>query len=346
MDSRSILVGDPHITLANLERGALFLGKLLDIVREIEPISVVILGDLFDTKAIIRSEVLGLWTRYLKEAVKYSRHILLVGNHDLVSLDSKDSALAPFSEWENVTVIDRPALDPGGVSFVPYLPDAQTFAATVRGGSGVLLCHQSFDGAQFQNGFYDPHGVSLECVSSYDGVISGHIHKQQKFGNVWYTGTPYQQEPEDSGERKRIWLVDLGQIRIPDGLSDTEMVRPIDLGMPEYIRRKFDGIEEVSAWIASAVPGNIYDIDVRASSDEIDAFYKQEAVKNIRKAIDLSLNPVYDPAMTPVGSLRISEKLTCQQMVSEYIEKKYSDGPFDGAKLTEVCLRILEKTSG
>jgi len=50
------------------------------------------------------------------------------------------------------------------------------------------LCHQTFDGAKFSEGFYTTDGIDSSLIKT-DLIISGHIHIEQRWANVYYPGT-------------------------------------------------------------------------------------------------------------------------------------------------------------
>jgi hypothetical protein len=90
-------------------------------------------------------------------------------------------------------VVDRPQIIDGMV-FTPYVPNGRLMDALDTLPSWrdakVVFAHQEILGAASGGGFVsvsgDKWGEDLPLL------ISGHIHKHQRVGNVLYIGTPYQ----------------------------------------------------------------------------------------------------------------------------------------------------------
>ncbi|HKT21748.1 MAG TPA: metallophosphoesterase, partial [Nitrososphaerales archaeon] len=197
---RVLVVGDPHLKVSRIDDSREFLRKLVAEATSGKHSKAVILGDLFDTFAVIRSEVLSIWFEALSsmsERLGKNNLILLVGNHDYAGVRGGSHALEPFRPI--ATVVDQvTAVEVGGAQawFMPFVRDNGSFEEVCREipAGSVLFCHQSFNGAQFENGFYDPHGANPECVAHLSRVVSGHVHTRQAVGeNIWYPGTPFQQ---------------------------------------------------------------------------------------------------------------------------------------------------------
>jgi DNA repair exonuclease SbcCD nuclease subunit len=219
-----LAVGDPHLKVGRIDDGREFLQKLVTEVNEGGYTKVIILGDLFDTFAIIRSEILALWLEALtmiSAAVGREGLVLLVGNHDYAGLRGGSHSLEVFKHLAQV--VDAQCWLPVGgaqVQFLPFMRDTAEFEAACRSmpAGSVLFCHQSFNGARFENGFYDPHGANPDCVAHLAKVVSGHIHTCQAVGeNIWYPGTPFQQGFGEAGQRKAVFHMAVG--RSEDGTS-------------------------------------------------------------------------------------------------------------------------------
>ena len=60
-------VGDPHITVSNIEESKKLLDTILLIATDNKVNCIEFLGDLFDNHSVIRSEVLDFWDFYFKK---------------------------------------------------------------------------------------------------------------------------------------------------------------------------------------------------------------------------------------------------------------------------------------
>jgi len=63
-----------------------------------------------------------------------------------------------------------------GVHALSFHKDEDQFLSKLKSGK-ILFCHQTFDGAKFENGFYAPDGFDFSGIK-YEKIISGHIHTQ------------------------------------------------------------------------------------------------------------------------------------------------------------------------
>jgi hypothetical protein len=76
-----------------------------------------------------------------------------------------------------------------------------------RSNCSTVVCHQTFNGGTYDNGFYAKDGVEPESIPQKD-IISGHIHTPQVFGKVFYLGSPRWQTLSDANVDRAIWLVE------------------------------------------------------------------------------------------------------------------------------------------
>lgn len=231
-------VGDPHIRPSNLDDA----NRLMEFIKKLVSSGKIdrleFLGDLFHTHAVIRLEVLGFWDRWLIELSDIVETVALVGNHDMTgTYNSNLHSLMVFKRIQNdkLKIIDSPTKI-GPFGYLPYIHGKAEFISASRilseQGSKVLVCHTTFDGSQFDNGFYAPEGVDPNEVP-FDTIISGHIHKEQRIfsGKVDYPGTPKWDSASDANERKGVWLYEhddvSGEILARDCISTEKVCTPI-----------------------------------------------------------------------------------------------------------------------
>jgi DNA repair exonuclease SbcCD nuclease subunit len=203
---RRLLIGDPHVQLSDLDDAAKMLGKALEIAKQKNIQTIEIFGDLFHNHAVVRIEVIAFWQHWLKKLSEASRVIVLSGNHDQVQEFSKEWEITSLNSLKNLSenvVIVNSTHEEGGTLYVAYTHSEEKFRSAVQNTSSKrLVCHQTFDGAQFENGFYAPEGFKMDCLSKFDRVLSGHIHKSQDIGKVKYIGTPRWLSLSDANQDK------------------------------------------------------------------------------------------------------------------------------------------------
>jgi len=230
---KSIFIGDPHVQPSNLED----MKKIFDLVERTQNTfkadTLIVLGDLFHTHAVLRLEVVNFWQRtIIRMSGVFSNVILLVGNHDLIGDKQREGHMSALDTLKiglkNVKIIDRPTIhDSWG--FMPYFSDSEKFIEEANKLSEVgvktLVCHQTFQGSQFENGFYAPEGIDQNRLL-FTNIVSGHIHKTQTIGKVFYPGTPKWDTLSDANEIKGIWTFD-GQWNMVDTSQVVEPIRTI-----------------------------------------------------------------------------------------------------------------------
>lgn len=212
-----LFVGDPHVEGTSIQDAQ----RLMDLVDEVSfknsPTTVLIVGDLYHTHGTIDANVqLFWWDFFEKMSERGTECIVLKGNHDGPGENgSRACALRAHSSQRLVeTVIDEP-LAKKGVLFCPYTSAEQLvkWSATYQErwtssrSYKTLICHQTFDGSTYENGFYAGDGLDPALITQPQ-IISGHIHSPQEFGKVWYPGAPRWRTAADANTDRSIWLLE------------------------------------------------------------------------------------------------------------------------------------------
>lgn len=229
-------LGDPHGKVSNLDEMSDLINFVTEIAIKEKVERIEILGDLFHTHAILRLEVLDFWIWALELLADICEVIVLVGNHDMSGdYNSNTSALDVFMKLKNknLHIVNIPRVM-GTIGYVPYMHDGAKFVDAanhlLQYGAKILVCHQTFNGSKFENGFYAPDGIDPELVK-FDLIISGHIHAQQKFGKVIYPGTARWDTASDANQPKGIWIYTHddanGDIISEEFISTEKICKPI-----------------------------------------------------------------------------------------------------------------------
>lgn len=212
---KSLYLGDPHVQVPNLDESEALMHFIVDVALERNPDQIVILGDLFHNFAIIRTEILDFWKDWLDTLSESAKLIVLVGNHDLANSGNdkyKINSLNVFQllRKKNLHIVEYPQVH-GNIGYVSYMHDQEAFIETANNlksqGAKILVCHQDFNGSQYENGYYAPDGIKLDRLD-YPLVIGGHIHKRQRFDKLVLPGTARWMTASDANEPKGLWLVD------------------------------------------------------------------------------------------------------------------------------------------
>lgn len=199
-----LVVGDVHATVNELEDCQALIDLVADKTDKLT--TVVFLGDQYHTHAMVRVEVIDFWNRAFGQLTKVAKKVVaVVGNHDMPGDFSKSMNAMMANQLDGLEVIDRPTME-DGILFMPYYHDADSFVKTVNEyGAHAVICHQTFNGAKYENGFYAKDGADPEALECSQ-VISGHIHTPSIFGKVEYVGAPRWRTASDANIDRFIHL--------------------------------------------------------------------------------------------------------------------------------------------
>jgi DNA repair exonuclease SbcCD nuclease subunit len=187
--------------------------SLLDLIYETAKTrdvqSVVFTGDLTNEHGVLRLEVANLIKNNVKRLSEIATVAILVGNHDGSSPHSIEvnSLRMVLEGMSNVLIFDKPDLY-YNFYMLPFTASNDQFVQWCNVyPDKMILCHQTFDGAQYENGFYAVGGVDQNLIRN-PLIIGGHIHKFSSFGRVTYVGSPRALNANEYNESKYIWIFD------------------------------------------------------------------------------------------------------------------------------------------
>lgn len=212
-----IIVGDVHAVPGEIADCQ----KLITGLITLRPYAdtVLFLGDQFHNHGIVHLSVVQFWRQSFRalQSVGF-RVIALVGNHDIMTSGEMWPNAMQCVDGTGVEVVDtlqelRVNGEPTNVVLTPYVHDHNEFAKIVNvkiadlwaSKPRTLICHQTFQGVQYDNGFYASDGVEQSDVE-YASIISGHIHSAARFGKVYYVGSPRWRSRDDANKPKAVSL--------------------------------------------------------------------------------------------------------------------------------------------
>lgn len=222
------IVGDPHITPKSLDKGY----RLFEIVEQMGN-PTVWLGDLLDTKEVIRGKCQNAFYDYFKSSKL--QHIIIVGNHDWFNLECIDHSLKTLGSLPNVRVIDKIEFHPKlPFVFFPYIHDKALLKdrlQQIADKNLVAFGHFDVSGFDYGNGHLCEDGIiTHEDFSGFKRVISGHFHKLQQTGNFTYLGTPFSHSFGEANQDKVLGLYHL----------DTDTLELVPTEFPRHVSIKVD----------------------------------------------------------------------------------------------------------
>jgi DNA repair exonuclease SbcCD nuclease subunit len=214
---KHLIVGDPHVTTADLEDCQNLLDLVIKTAQDSRPDNITFLGDLYNTHSVVDTRCIDFWQTNLKVLAGISPVTVILGNHDQCTPTIRHPhALLSHQDIPGVTIIDE-FFQGDDFAAMPYYVDPVEFIKVCKENevkSNFLFCHQTFNGADQGAGFYAKDSVEPSAIP-YKFVISGHIHNPMRFGNVWYPGAPRWKTLTDANQDRFIYLLDGKVSKIP-----------------------------------------------------------------------------------------------------------------------------------
>lgn len=209
MFSDFTIVGDPHLTHKSLEKGK----KLFTVVEELGK-PAIWLGDLLDTKEIIRGICQNAYYDYFKTSSL--QHIIIVGNHDWFNLECEDHSLRVFEALENVMIVDSLEEIAENCYAMPYIHDKEEVKKILKKvpKDAYLIGHFEMSSFDYGNGRICDDGMDMNPFKKFKHVISGHFHKYQHKDNFTYLGSPFSHTFGESNQEKYLGIMKDGQLEL------------------------------------------------------------------------------------------------------------------------------------
>lgn len=205
---------------------------------------VFILGDVGDTYDMISAKSFILFKEKIEKYGDLEFHILH-GNHDIS--DREISSINIFEGLPNVKVYVNEAkvLEFGSrkIGIVPYGAESQIKDLP---DCDVLFGHFSVEGVVLSSGYTDPNpNVKMKDLDKFKVVVSGHVHKPQVIGKVWYVGSPIQLNRGEAGEEKRFLVLDLDTLSIESiPIQGYRKYILFEITKPEDVERMKEEVEK------------------------------------------------------------------------------------------------------
>ena len=308
-----LLIGDMHLKISNFQLAKDFLSWLNKTIEDQKPDIIVNLGDCFDSHAVVRSEIMTEFYSHIKYSLRHaSKYYYIVGNHDCARPNSLQyHALKGMQDIDNFIVIDKPT-DIDNMTLVPYIYDFKEFPLDTK---EVCIAHQTFIGADY--GYYRPDvGVDADKLKA-EIIISGHVHKKQEFGKVFYPGTPYAHSADDVGQIKGISVFDTASYKFTF----------IESPMPNWRKMSFNVTPDLSiSTIHDAILNDINNkdhwiINIVGPKAEIIAYLDSPEWTELAKTYSVRIKPEYnDKEKTKKVSIKSN---TIDDILNDYVDKIY-----------------------
>ena len=220
------------------------LKKILEVIDEEKPDSVIIAGDVYD-KSVPSAEAVALFDSFLVSLAERNIQVFVIsGNHDSAEriafgsrlMDASGIHLSPVysgevspiemsDDYGRVNVYMLPFVKPSNVrAFFPE-KEISSYTDAVKTAidrmsvdpsqRNILITHQFVTGAasagseELSVGGTD--NVDAEVFDGFDYVALGHIHRSQKCGHeyVRYSGTPLKYSFSEAKDQKSVTVVEM-----------------------------------------------------------------------------------------------------------------------------------------
>lgn len=200
-----VCVSDIHWGLSTLNEARQATAGALSIAEDMG-VPLCILGDLNDTKDVLRGKVLNAIIEIFEPA-KVKIYVL-IGNHDKQHEKSQEHSLNCLRPY--ATIVDRACAVEfmEKAAFLPYQSSNVDFIenlSRIKPGWTVFM-HQGVRGARMGEYVVDNSSVDPTVLAPYN-CISGHYHQHQTVGTLTYIGSPYTISFAEAGDGPKGCLV-------------------------------------------------------------------------------------------------------------------------------------------
>jgi len=225
--------------------------------------TVVILGDLFDSRSSIDFMILNESIESLKRLARKCKKVYaLVGNHDLYFKENKKEdvnfRLMESRNFEVIQALSEIMIEDKYCLFIPWIDNdkSKQKAIDVMNSEEHDIVFGHFeDGSLYDNNVSIEHEMPTDLFAKQKMVLSGHYHKRLKKNNVNFVGSFISQTFNDIGNVKGYHKIEDGELIFVD--NNCPMFDYVDVKSPfEFITN----FEKNKPELSKRVEGNIIKI--------------------------------------------------------------------------------------
>lgn len=183
--------------------------------------TIIILGDVFDTRQSVNTSTMNTVFDLFKNVFKDFDVHVIVGNHDLYYTTTTEvNSLKWLSNFDNVHLYEQPTTvvlgegnDAKEVMMLPWVTDYSTLKDwNIH--REYLFAHLDITGMKMDKYNLCTSGVTIsDLFDRFDHIYTGHFHtrstKKQGNKNITYVGSPYQITRADIDEPRGYTILDL-----------------------------------------------------------------------------------------------------------------------------------------
>lgn len=212
---RIVLSGDWHVrndSLNNIHVQSIlgFLDHISEYYFENDIDYLFVIGDVFHKSSNIKNEAfIPLFMKLFEMKEKGIKFIFIPGNHDIMNVNN-DTIIETFTAFGEVYKSRTDiVLDNENFIFLPYTKKESDIP---KGNGEYLITHLSIADFMFDNNFKVDEKIAFksELFEDFKMVITGHFHKYQHKKNIYYIGSPVQNDRSEMGQIKGFGVLDTG----------------------------------------------------------------------------------------------------------------------------------------
>ncbi|KAL3137671.1 hypothetical protein ABBQ38_004946 [Trebouxia sp. C0009 RCD-2024] len=221
---------DKWVMFSDLHVSVKTLGVCISVLRTIKKEAVarkagiVFLGDFWHVRGALPVEPLNAVLREIETWRQPT--LMLVGNHDQVSVGGLDHALHPLAAaCSAIHILEEPTLYRDAL-WLPYRKDKHQLKKAIAAAGPVkaIFAHADVMGAMMNEAFQAKEGLPPDLFPGSVPTYTGHYHKPHvvENTNIRYIGSPYQVSRSEAGQQKHLLVLD-------SNWQELERI-PLDLG--------------------------------------------------------------------------------------------------------------------
>jgi DNA repair exonuclease SbcCD nuclease subunit len=290
--------------------------ELIAVVKSRNVKLVAFLGDWYNSKAFLHAALCNYSLEKVEELSKLAELLFVVGNHDQIFVDKKESTLRPFSRFGHVFEepgqFSHPDMTFSCLPFTRNVEEIRTFCAKP---ANVLLGHIELDGLRASKSWTMKSSIIREDLGqNHKLILTGHIHWPQTIGNVICIGSPLEHDFSDAGSNPRGFF-------IFDGVDLTEFYALSDY--PKHFILDYP----------SPLPeGDNYVRVIGVPREDVQKVLHEASTKGIR---EISVIPKVEKVDSTPDRVH-----TIDTALREYVEKN-ADDSFEKGELVDLGISYL-----
>ncbi|KAL0053768.1 hypothetical protein WJX82_010500 [Trebouxia sp. C0006] len=203
------MFSDLHVSVRTLDTCISVLQKIKKEATS-RKAGILFLGDFWHARGALPVEPLNAILREFESWRQPT--LMLVGNHDQVSVGGLDHALQPLAAaCSAIHIVDVPTLYRNAL-WLPYRKDRAQLKAAIEGAGDIkaVFAHADVMGAMMNESFQAKEGLPPDLFPDGVPTYTGHYHKPHTVAdtNIRYIGSPYQVSRSEAGQQKELLVLD------------------------------------------------------------------------------------------------------------------------------------------